>query len=141
MSALTPAKDTVGRGMAIMLLLTGAGHFIVPGPVDQLVPAFLPGEPRLWTYLSGVAEIVVALMLFAPLGSKIAGKSIRLWGAYSAFALFVAVFPANINMAIQWSSRDMPQPLFAYARLPLQFGLFYWAWALAKDIKIKSQAL
>jgi uncharacterized membrane protein len=44
-------------------------------------------------------------------------------------------------MAIQWSSRDMPEPLFAYARLPLQFGLFYWAWALAKDIKIKSNAL
>ena len=138
MSALTPAKQTVGRGMAIMLLLTGAGHFIVPGPVDQLVPPFLPGDPRFWTYLSGVAEIVVALMLLAPLDKKIAGKSIRLWGAYSAFALFMAVFPANINMAIQWSSRDMPEPVFAYARLPLQFGLFYWAWALAKDIKIKS---
>lgn len=141
MSALTPAKETVGRGMAIMLLLTGAGHFIVPGPVDQLVPPFLPGDPRFWTYLSGVAEIVVALMLLAPLDKKIAGKSIRLWGAYSAFALFMAVFPANINMAIQWSSRDMPEPLFAYARLPLQFGLFYWAWMLAKDIKIKSSNL
>ena len=41
-------------------------------------------------------------------------------------------------MAIEWSSRDMPEPLLAYARLPLQFGLFYWAWALAKDIKLKS---
>jgi hypothetical protein len=64
----------------------------VPGPVDQLVPAFLPGEPRLWTYLSGIAEIVVALMLFAPLGSKIAGKSIRLWGAYSALHSFLLCF-------------------------------------------------
>lgn len=141
MSASTPAQDKVGRGMAIMLLITGAGHFIVPGPVDQLVPEFLPGDPRIWTYLSGVAEIVIALMLLAPLGKKIAGKSIRLWGAYSAFALFIAVFPANINMAIQWSSRDMPEPLLAYVRLPLQFGLFYWAWALAKDIKIKSDAV
>lgn len=140
MSEISPVKDTVGRGMAIMLLITGAGHFIVPGPVDQLIPPFLPGEPRFWTYLSGVAEIVIALMLLAPLGIKIAGKSIRLWGAYGAFALFVAVFPANINMAIQWSSRDMPEPLLAYARLPLQFGLFYWAWALAKDIRVKSRA-
>ena len=139
MSTLTPAQNKVGRGMAIMLLITGAGHFIVPGPVDQLVPPFLPGDPRIWTYLSGVAEIVVALALLAPLAKKIAGKSIRLWGAYSAFLLFIAVFPANINMAIQWSSRDMPEPLFAYIRLPLQFGLFYWAWALAKDIKAKSQ--
>ena len=140
MNLPTKAADQVGRGMAIMLLLTGTGHFLVPGQVDQIVPSFLPGEPRVWTYLSGLAEIVVALMLLAPLGKKIAGKSIRLWGAYSAFALFVAVFPANINMAIEWSTRDMPQPLFAYARLPLQFGLFYWAWALAKDIKVKSQA-
>ena len=133
MSTSTPAQDKVGRGMAIMLLITGAGHFIVPGQVDQLVPAFLPGDPRLWTYLSGVAEIVIALMLLTPLGKRIAGKSIRLWGAYSAFALFIAVFPANINMAIQWSSRDMPEPLFAYLRLPLQFGLFYWAWALESE--------
>ena len=138
MSSTTPAQNKVGRGMAIMLLLTGTGHFIVPGPVDQLVPEFLPADPRLWTYLSGAAEIVIALMLLAPIGKKIAGKSIRLWGAYSAFALFIAVFPANINMAIEWSSRDMPEPLFAYARLPLQFGLFYWAWALAKDIKSKT---
>jgi len=139
MSTLTPAQNKVGRGMAIMLLITGAGHFIVPGSLDQIVPPFLPGDPRIWTYLSGLAEIVIALMLLAPLAKKIAGKSIRLWGAYSAFLLFMAVFPANINMAIQWSSRDMPEPLFAYIRLPLQFGLFYWAWALAKDIKAKSQ--
>lgn len=139
MSTLTPAQNKVGRGMAIMLLITGAGHFIFPAAVDQIVPTFLPGEPRFWTYLSGVAEIVIALMLLAPLSKKFAGKSIRLWGAYSAFLLFIAVFPANINMAIQWSSREMPEPLLAYARLPLQLGLFYWAWALAKDIKIKSQ--
>ena len=141
MSTATSAQDKIGRGMAIMLLITGTGHFIVPGPVDQLVPEFLPADPRLWTYLSGAAEIVIALMLLAPIGKKIAGKSIRLWGAYGAFALFLAVFPANINMAIQWSSRDMPEPLLAYARLPLQFGLFYWAWALAKDIKSKTHHL
>lgn len=131
-------EDTVGRGMAIMLLITGAGHFIVPGPVDDLVPSFLPGDARLWTYTSGLAEIVVALLLLAPLYKRAAGKAVRLWGAYLALALFIAVYPANINMAIEWSSRDMPEPLLAYARLPLQFGLFYWAWALAKDIKVKS---
>lgn len=141
MSKATPTQDKVGRGMAIMLLITGAGHFIVPAPVDALIPTFLPGEPRLWTYLSGLAEITIALALLAPLSKKIAGKSIRLWGAYGALALFLAVYPANINMAIQWSDRDMPEPLFAYARLPLQFGLFYWAWALAKDIKGKSAVL
>ncbi len=131
-------QDTVGRGMAIMLLITGAAHFIVPSPVNDLVPSFLPGDPRVWTYTSGLAEIVVALLLLAPLYKKVAGRAIRLWGAYLALALFIAVYPANINMAIERSPRDMPEPLLAYARLPLQFGLFYWAWALAKDIKLKS---
>ncbi len=138
MSHTNLSQDKVGRGMAIMLIVTGLGHFILPAPVDELVPDFLLGEPRLWTYLSGLAEITVALALLAPLSKKIAGKSMRLWGAYSALALFIAVFPANINMAIEWSDRDMPEPLFAYLRLPLQFGLFYWAWALAKDIKRKT---
>lgn len=141
MSTSKQAQDKVGRGMAIMLFITGTSHFVVPGPFNELVPSFLPGEPDLWTFLSGVAEIVIALMLVARLDKKVAGKSVRLWGAYFAFALFIAVYPANINMAIEWSSRDMPEPLFAYARLPLQFGLFYWAWALAKDVKVKSQAL
>lgn len=134
-------KDNVGRGMAIMLLITGSGHFIAPGFIDEIVPPILPGDPRIWTYLSGVAELSVAAMLLAPLSKKIAGKSLRLWGAYSALALFIIIYSANINMAIEWSSRDMPEPLFAYARLPLQFGLFYWAWALAKDIKKKSAVL
>lgn len=134
----TLEKERVGRGMAIMLLLTGTGHFIVPGPVDQLVPGFLPGEPRMWTYLSGITEIVIAFLLLAPLNKKVMGKSLRLWGAYFAFALFLAVWPANINMAIEWSSGQMPEPLLAYARVPLQLGLFYWAWALAMDIKVKS---
>ena len=138
MTTQSSAHDKVGRGMAIMLFVTGTSHFVFPDQFNELVPSFMPGDPGLWTLLSGVAEIVIAVMLLASFEKKIAGKPVRLWGAYFAFALFVAVYPANINMAIEWSSRDMPQPLFAYARLPLQFGLFYWAWALAKDIKIKS---
>jgi uncharacterized membrane protein len=135
MSDLSVKQSKVGRGMAYMLLVTGSGHLILPGAFDELIPGFLPGEPRLWTYLSGVAELIVAALLLAPLSKRIAGKALRLWGAYLALALFIAVYPANINMAIEWSSRDMPEPLFAYARLPLQFGLFYWAWALAKEIR------
>ena len=89
-------------------------------------------------YVKSVRKYVaafVAALLLAPLSKKFAGKSLRLWGAYLALALFIAVYPANINMAIEWSSRDLFEQLFAYARLPLQFGLFYWAWALAKEIK------
>ena len=134
MSEKQSVNEKVGRGMGFMLIGTGLTHFIAPKPFDSIVPPFLPGDPRLWTYLSGLAELVIAALLLISLDKKFAGKPVRLWGVYAAFALFVAVFPANIYMAIEWSSRDFPAPLFAYLRLPLQLGLFYWAWALAKEI-------
>ena len=135
MSSTQSINPKVGRGMALMLVGTGITHFLFSQPFNSIVPPFLPGDPRIWTYTSGLAELVIAVMLCISLDKKFAGKPIRLWGVYAAFALFIAVFPANIYMAIEWSARDFPAPLFAYARLPLQLGLFYWAWALAREIK------
>jgi uncharacterized membrane protein len=123
------------RALAAMLLIAGIAHFIAPKSLDAIVPAFLPGSPRLWTYLSGAAEIAIGLALLAPLSIKIGTVSIRLLAAYAALFLFIAVYPANIKMAIDWRDRPMPYPLIAFARLPLQFGLFYWAWSIIKALK------
>jgi len=123
------------RALAAMLLIAGIAHFISPKSLDAIVPSFLPGGPRLWTYLSGVAEIAIGLALLAPLSMKIGTISIRLLAAYAALFLFIAVYPANIKMAIDWRDRPMPYPLIAFARLPLQFGLFYWAWSIIKALK------
>jgi len=125
----------IGFAMAIMLLVTGIAHFIFPKPLDAIVPSFLPGDPRFYTYASGVAEIVIALGLLTPLSWKIGGYSLRFLAAWAALLLFIAVYPANIKMAIDWSSRPLGEALIAYARLPLQFGLFYWAWALIKALR------
>jgi len=118
-----------------MLLVTGFFHFINPSAFNEIVPPILPGEQVLWTYLSGAAELIVALALLAPITKKYAGKNLRLLGAWASLALFIAVYPANIYMAIDWSERALTDQLIAYLRLPLQFGLFYWSWALIKDIK------
>jgi len=123
------------RALAAMLLIAGIAHFIAPKSLDEIVPAFLPGGPRLWTYLSGAVEIAIGLALLAPLSMKIGTISIRLLAAYAALFLFIAVYPANIKMAIDWRDRPMPYPLIAFARLPLQFGLFYWAWSIIKALK------
>jgi uncharacterized membrane protein len=128
-------KYTTGRGMAIMLIVTGSVHFINPAAFNPIVPPFLPGEPVLWTYLSGIAELVVAAMLLAPISAKLNNLNLRLLGAWASLALFIAVYPANIYMAIDWSDRELSEQLVAYLRLPLQFGLFYWSWALIKDIR------
>ena len=133
------ADQKLRRIMGYILLGAGVGHFIFPAGLDAIVPAALPGDPRIYTYLSGLAEIAIGLALLSPITMQIFGKSLRLWGAYSALALFIAVYPANINMAIEWSDRPMPEPLIAYARLPFQFYLFFLAWKLIKSLRSRSE--
>jgi uncharacterized membrane protein len=132
------ADQKLRRIMGYILLGAGVGHFIFPSGLDAIVPSALPGDPRIYTYLSGLAEIAIGLALLSPSTAQIFGKSLRLWGAYGALALFIAVYPANINMAFEWSDRPMPEPLIAYLRLPFQFYLFYLAWKLIKSLKERS---
>lgn len=121
--------------MGILLVVTGIAHFVLAKSFDSIVPTFLPGSTRTWTYLSGVAELLIAVALFSPLTMKVGGTSIRLIAAYAALFLFIAVFPANIKMAIDWRNRSWIGQAIAYGRLPLQFGLFYWAWSIIKALK------
>ncbi len=134
---LTEKKNPnrIGLGLSALLIFTGVGHFVSPAALDQIVPPFLPLEPRFWTYISGVAELIVAALLLAPIKYKIGKHSIKYIGAITAFALFVLVYPANIYMAIDWLDRPMPDPVFAFLRLPLQFGLFYWCFKIIKNLK------
>ena len=132
------ADQKLRRIMGYILLGAGVGHFIFPSGLDAIVPSLLPGDPRIYTYLSGLAEIGIGLALLSPSTAQIFGKSFRLWGAYGALALFIAVYPANINMAFEWSNRPMPEPLIAYLRLPFQFYLFFLAWKLIKSLKERS---
>lgn len=127
-------KYTAGRGLGIMLLITGSTHFLAPAGFDAIIPPILPFEPRFWTYLSGAAELTIGALMFAPITKSFLGKPVRQLGVWCAFALFVLVFPANIYMAIDYADRDLMDRVISIARLPLQFGLFYWCWALNKDI-------
>ena len=79
------------------------------------IPAELPGSPRFYTYASGVAELGTAALLAAP-------RTRRL-GATLAIALFVAVFPANLNLVRLWWDKPWPMRLGAIARLPLQIPM------------------
>lgn len=101
--------------MGAMLVGMGVLHFAAPKPFDAIVPAELPGSARFYTHASGVGEVVTGGLLLAPRTRKL--------GALVAVALFVSVFPANINMARLWC-KDPDKPLWmrigAIARLPLQ---------------------
>lgn len=110
--------------LAAFLLGAGIMHFVNPGFFDEIVPPWVPGSARAATYVSGAAEI------FAGFGIVFARtRRVALW---SAAALFVAVFPANLYMAWEWRNRELGELLVAYGRLPLQIPMIWWAIALAR---------
>lgn len=98
-----------------LLLPAGILHLLHPTPFDKIVPSTLPATPRLWTYLSGVAEI--------GLGAGIQNKEFQKVIARLSAVFFLAVFPANIKMALDWRKKAFPLALGAWLRLPLQFLL------------------
>ena len=111
--------NTPTRVLVAILGVAGVAHFVIPKGFDEIVPHALPGRPRTWTSLSGVAELAVAATVAIP-------RTRRL-GATLAAVLFVVVFPANVQMAIDWADRTLLKRLVAYARLPLQIPLILLA--------------
>ena len=111
--------NTSTRVLVGILGVAGVAHLAIPRGFDEIVPHALPGSQRMWTLLSGAAELAVAATVAVP-------RSRRL-GAGLAAALFVVVFAANIQMAIDWADRPLPQRLIAYGRLPLQIPLIWLA--------------
>jgi uncharacterized membrane protein len=116
----------VRSALSLAGLLAGSGllHFAAPRPYDAIVPRALPGSARTWTYLSGAAELAVAAALAHP-------RSRRL-GGLAAAGLFVAVFPANVQLAIDWRKASPARRAIAYGRLPLQVPLVWWGLRVAR---------
>lgn len=107
--------------LTVFMVGAGANHFIVPGTYAAMIPDALPAHLAL-VYISGVAEIAGGLGLILPATRRLAA-----WGL---IALLVAVFPANVNMAVNHLPLgDRPvEPWLLWARLPLQAILIAWAW-------------
>jgi len=112
-----------GTALATVLATSGVLHFARPKPYDSVIPHSLPGSPRTWTYLSGAAELAVA--------AAVAHPRTRALGGLAAAGLFAAVFPANVKMAIDWRHARPALRAIAYARLPLQVPLIWWALRVA----------
>lgn len=108
---------TSARALATFVGLAGVMHFVKPSFFDAIVPEALPGSPRSWTYGSGVAELAVAAALARP--------STRRLGGLVAAVLFVAVFPANVQAAVD--ARTSAEKAITWIRLPLQVPLVRWA--------------
>jgi uncharacterized membrane protein len=104
----------------MVLLYVGAGvnHFVHPGTYKKIMPPWIPA-PALMVALSGVFEIVLALLLLP--------EKTRIYAAWGLMALLIAVFPANIQMAINYWQRNNAYLWVAIIRIPVQAVLIWWA--------------
>jgi uncharacterized membrane protein len=103
--------------LAVSFGLAGINHFVNPAFYLKMMPPYLPAHLFL-IYLSGVLEIVLGVMLLMPKFSQLAA-----WGL---IALLIAVFPANVYMAMNAGIFPQFSQTALYLRLPLQIVLIAW---------------
>lgn len=118
-----PRGETLAYGLAALLGLAGVAHFVRPEPFATIVPSVL-GNPVGWVYVSGGVELLCAAALLF--------QRTRRAGAWVTAALFAAVFPANVQMALDAADHSAGYRALTYARLPLQIPLVWWAVAVAR---------
>lgn len=125
---LNRRKEILRVILSVSIIVVGVTHFFKPEQYARIVPAQLH-YPYELVYISGFFEILGGVGLLIPFVSIAAA-----WGL---IALFVAVFPANINMAINSiSTEGIPHHPFLYwVRLPFQAVLIAWAWWYTKKPK------
>lgn len=122
-----PAKTVLRWLLTIGMVGAGLNHFRSAGVYAGMMPSVFPdGWDYPLVYLSGVFEILGGLGLILP-----ATRTLAAWGLV---ALLVAVFPANVNMAIHHLPLgDQPvAPWLLWLRLPLQAVLIAWAWLFTR---------
>jgi uncharacterized membrane protein len=126
-------KELLRVILAVALIIVGTTHFTAWDQYVRIVPPQLP-YPLGLVYLSGFYEILGGIGLLVPPTSQAAA-----WGL---IALFIAVFPANINMAVNHIVIDnIPDSdLLRVLRLPFQPLLIAWAWWYTKPSNIETQA-
>lgn len=112
--------------LTVGMIVAGANHFVSPATYVGMMPVELPA-PLALVYISGIAEILGGLGLV--------WRSTRRPAAWGLVALLIAVFPANLNMALNHLplGDDHVAPWALWARLPLQGLLILWAWWFTRD--------
>jgi uncharacterized membrane protein len=107
-----------------VFVFAGVMHFVIPRTYEAIVPDWLPRHREL-VYASGVAEIAGGLGVMHP--------RTRRAGAWWSVATLLAVFPANVHMALNPEDYKLPGGAAAlYARLPLQALFVLWALAAGR---------
>ncbi len=127
MDSAKPKGSMAGRMiLAIVFVIAGAMHFVIPQAYLRIMPPWLPA-PLTLIDISGAAEIAGGLGLLIPIT--------RHFAAWGLVALLIAVLPANIYTATAHLSLPglAGQSWLQWLRIPLQVPLIYWAWLYTRS--------
>jgi uncharacterized membrane protein len=105
--------------LGIFFVLAGVNHFVRPGLYLKIMPPYLPW-PLALVYVSGFCEVALGALFLVPRYQTPAA-----WGL---IALLIAVFPANLHMALHAEQFSRIPPLVLWLRLPLQAALIAWVY-------------
>ena len=117
-------------GLAGFFTFMGTMHFVARRSFEAIVPKAIETRKREAVAVSGVAELAGAAALLHP--------ATRRFGRWWLLGLLIAVFPANVHMAVnpeQIKGLDLDKvPRWAlWARLPLQPLAMIWVWRATRD--------
>ena len=128
-----PPKDSRARLVLRLLaslafVVAGVLHFVFPDKYEHVIPPGFP-SPKMLVLISGLAEIAGGVGLWIRPLRRAAG-----WGL---IALLIAVFPANVYMAVHpdYVANLTVGHWLLWARLPLQPVLIWWVWAVSLSRK------
>ncbi|MBL0308634.1 MAG: DoxX family protein [Bacteroidetes bacterium] len=111
--------------MAALYVAAGVNHFWHPKFYLKIMPPWLPWHHQL-VIISGVCEIALGLLLLFS-----STRSVAAWGI---ILLLIAVFPANIQMMLDYWNKSNPKLWVTILRLPLQLILIWWAYTFTKSL-------
>jgi len=116
-------RKRAARGvLAISMVGMGLAHLVAPAPFMRAMPPWVPWHAAM-VYVSGVCEIAGGLGLLV--------RRVRVPAAWGLMALYVAVFPANLHMALHADEVPLAAWLL-WARLPFQAVFLAWAYWLTR---------
>jgi uncharacterized membrane protein len=119
------------RLLSVVFITAGILHFLRTQTYESIMPGYLPAHREL-VLVSGAAEIAGGL------GIAFAGPR-RAAGVWLV-ALLIAVFPANVNMAVHAGRFESIAPALLWARLPLQGLLIWWVLRASRERRTFTRA-
>lgn len=125
-------SQRIGLGIVFAwFFFGGVGHFVATDFFASIVPPWIPADPRLLVYLSGVFELLGAVGILIP--------EVRRWAGNGLFLLTLCVTPANLHMALNPELFPEMPAAALWARMVIQVALLACIWWSTRD-RVPAQA-